>query len=113
VHHASGATFPIAAVAPQQSISVRPWLLPPAHAIGQTGVKNYSITCLVANARSDRLSGAFLQEKLAMYCRGQKVVKDTIHWALENDVLIAHRKGHPTSYSLTDKGGIKTGKTKT
>ena len=45
-HHASGATFPVAAVAVQQSTSVRPWRFPPAHAIGQIGVKNYSITYL-------------------------------------------------------------------
>lgn len=58
----------------------------------------------VANVRGGRLSGEFVYEKLAMYCRGAQAVKDTINWAVDNGLLVTHREEIPTSYSLTEKG---------
>lgn len=59
---------------------------------------------LVACVRGDRLPGQFVHEKLAMYCRGMRTVRDTINWAVDNGLLVAHREDIPTSYSLTERG---------
>lgn len=60
----------------------------------------------IANVRGDRLSGQFVHEKLSMYCRGAKAEKDTIQWAIEHGLLLAHFEDIPTSYSLTEKGRV-------
>lgn len=59
---------------------------------------------LVAYVRGDRLPGEFVHEKLAMYCRGMGTVRDTINWAVDKGLLVAHHEDIPTSYSLTERG---------
>jgi hypothetical protein len=41
---------------------------------------------------------------LAMYCRGMGTVRDTINWAVDKGLLVAHHEDIPTSYSLTERG---------
>jgi len=59
---------------------------------------------LIANFRGERLAGVFIHEKLSMYCRGMRAVRDTLDWAIENGLLVVHREDIPSSYSLRERG---------
>lgn len=59
---------------------------------------------LIACVRGERLPGELVHAKLAIFCRGMQTVRDTINWAVDNGLLVAHREDIPTSYSLTERG---------
>jgi hypothetical protein len=51
-----------------------------------------------------RISGVVMNAKLGFHCRGMQVVKKTLHWALDQKLLVAHFEEVPTAYSLTTSG---------
>ena len=59
---------------------------------------------LLKIAAVGKIPGHTLQNLLGIYCRGAKAAKDTVHWMLNEGMLIAHHEEIPTSYTLTEKG---------
>lgn len=58
---------------------------------------------LVACVRGERLPGEFVIEKLLFYC-SMRTVRETLNWAVANELLDVHFEDIPSSYSLTERG---------